>query len=356
MATINGSSNTVLNASQYVMSTKNDATSSDLNFRKIRNTATVQNGDKLGQINFNGYDGANFILAAQITGTATSTIAANQIPGRLNFSTASSTGVITQRMIIDKNGMVTIGAPDTGTTNTELIGGDLLLDNGNIIATEATSGSTGYIQITNSNNTASSQSQFKATVAGGTAGDAFSTYTVTGVTDWSIGVDNSDSDRFKITPGTALGTSDAISISTSGVYGQTPAGAAQYVIIDSTGQLGSTPGAVLNMWIDVPAASQTIAVNNYYIADNAGLCTFTLPATASLGDVFWVAGGNAGGGWLIAQNANQALRIGSSTSTVGVGGSIASTASTDSVQFLCTVAGASTRWTAITSMGALAVV
>lgn len=161
-----------------------------------------------------------------------------------------------------------------------------------------------------------------------------------------------------------IGESAAIRIGTSqttnyqaGIYNVTPAGATEYVIIDSAGQLGSAPIGMLG-WIFVAGTTQTIAINTQYAADNAGTVTFTLPATATQGDEFWVVGGNsnAASRWTIAQNANQSIRIGSSTTTVGVGGSITSTSASDGIRCLCTVTGASTVWKAITSMGTLAIV
>lgn len=44
------------------------------------------------------------------------------------------------------------------------------------------------------------------------SGDAFTTFNIFSVTDWSIGIDNSDGDKFKISANAALGTSDAITI------------------------------------------------------------------------------------------------------------------------------------------------
>jgi hypothetical protein len=51
---------------------------------------------------------------------------------------------------------------------------------------------------------------------GASGGDPKLTYTVSGVLNWCVGVDNSDSDRFKISGSDAPGTSDYLIIDTSG--------------------------------------------------------------------------------------------------------------------------------------------
>jgi hypothetical protein len=97
-------------------------------------------------------------------------------------------------------------------------------------------------------------------------------------------------------------------------------------------------------WTEVTGASQSMSPDNGYIANNAGLVTLTLPVTAAIGTAISVIGKGAGG-WLIAQNVNQSIRFGSSTTTVGVGGSLASTQSADSINLICTTA--NTVWTVL---------
>ncbi len=106
-------------------------------------------------------------------------------------------------------------------------------------------------------------------------------------------------------------------------------------------------------WVSVAATTQAISNNTGYMNANAALTTFTLPATAAFGTVFAIVGQGAAG-WLIAQAASQSLILGSSQSTVGVAGSVASTNANDAVEFLCTVA--NTTWTMRNSVGNLTVV
>ena len=87
----------------------------------------------------------------------------------------------------------------------------------------------------------------------------------------------------------------------------------------------------------VSGTTQTMAVNTAYIANNAGTVTFTLPATFAVGDEFEVSGLGAGG-WVIAQNASQLIHFGSSVTTTGTGGSLASTNAFDSIFLRAAVA------------------
>lgn len=79
------------------------------------------------------------------------------------------------------------------------------------------SGVTNTLTIQNQSNTASSQALENILVGGSSAGDAFTTYTITGVTNWSLGIDNSVSnDPYVIAASTALGTTNVVSMTTSG--------------------------------------------------------------------------------------------------------------------------------------------
>ena len=106
-------------------------------------------------------------------------------------------------------------------------------------------------------------------------------------------------------------------------------------------------------WNTVVGTSQNIAVQNGYINANAGLTTFTLPATGSVGESFQIAGYGAGG-WAIAQNAGQKVYLGNSTTTVGVPGSLASTNAHDTIEIMCIVA--NTEWQCLDVVGNITVV
>jgi hypothetical protein len=87
--------------------------------------------------------------------------------------------------------------------------------------------------------------------------------------------------------------------------------------------------------------------------DGATLITATLPTTAALGTEFKIVG-KAAGLWTIAQNSGQSIVFGSSTTTVGTGGSLSSTLAADCVSVVCTTA--NTTFTVYNAIGNLTVV
>ena len=108
-------------------------------------------------------------------------------------------------------------------------------------------------------------------------------------------------------------------------------------VVGGTNTLTFTGSGAGFDWNNVTGTTQAMVASNAYVANNAGLVTFTLPATAAFGDVFMVVGYGAGG-WAIAQNALQSIAMGALTSTVGITGSIASTLASNVVSIVCIVA------------------
>eukprot|EP00919_Chromeraceae_sp_WS-2016_P037564 GHVR01089714.1.p1 GENE.GHVR01089714.1~~GHVR01089714.1.p1 ORF type:complete len:200 (+),score=19.26 GHVR01089714.1:185-784(+) len=107
-------------------------------------------------------------------------------------------------------------------------------------------------------------------------------------------------------------------------------------------------------WTVVTGTTQAAAVNNGYIANNAGLVTVTLPATSAVGDMVAVTGINNATGWKVAQNAGNTIFFGTGTTTPGTGGSLASTATRDTVYLVCMTANAT--WNVVGAIGNLTVV
>lgn len=107
-------------------------------------------------------------------------------------------------------------------------------------------------------------------------------------------------------------------------------------------------------WTEVTGTTQSAAVNNGYIANNAGQVTVTLPATSAVGDTVAVTGINNATGWKVAQNAGNQIFFGSASTTAGTGGSLTSTATRDVVYLVCMTANAT--WNVVSSIGNITVV
>lgn len=151
--------------------------------------------------------------------------------------------------------------------------------------------------------------------------------------------------------GTGAGTFAALTAGSNGY--QLTADSAQASGLNWVAPTGGSWAGGVSSWVDVTGTTQAMAVNTGYIADNAGLVTMTLPATAAQGTVLSVAG-NGAGGWRIAQNALQSIKIGNQQTTVGVGGSLSSTNANDQLQLLCVVA--NTTWVTMSGWGNITVV
>lgn len=143
--------------------------------------------------------------------------------------------------------------------------------------------------------------------------------------------------------GSALPAAGIVNI--VGGAGISTSGAGNTVTITATGA-GYT-------WNTVAGISQALVKDNGYINANVALTTFTLPATAAVGDTFQIAGQGAGG-WSIAQNAGQTIHVSGVSSTVGVLGTVSSNNRRDCIELVCTVV--DTEFTAVDFVGTLTVV
>ena len=96
-------------------------------------------------------------------------------------------------------------------------------------------------------------------------------------------------------------------------------------------------------WTVLTGASQAAAVNNGYVANRSGAqVDISLPAASAVGDTIAVVGIDNATGWKISQGVGQTIRLGTSTTTTGVGGYLESTAVGDGITLVCTVA--NTDW------------
>lgn len=87
--------------------------------------------------------------------------------------------------------------------------------------------------------------------------------------------------------------------------------------------------------VNQAASTATLAANSRYAVNNgATLVTFTLPASPAIGDTSYIIGQSAGG-WKVAQNASQQCHLGTSPTTSGTGGSLASSNQYDCITITC---------------------
>jgi hypothetical protein len=99
----------------------------------------------------------------------------------------------------------------------------------------------------------------------------------------------------------------------------------------------------------VITANQTAAINHGYICNKAGTLALALPAVAAVGSIIEVTGMNNALGWEVTQAAGQQIFIGTASTTIGVAGSLASSATRDSIRMVCIIA--NTTWNVISSIG-----
>lgn len=86
----------------------------------------------------------------------------------------------------------------------------------------------------------------------------------------------------------------------------------------------------------VIGASQTLAINHGYVCTTGAALSLLLPPTAAVGSVIEITlDGSAS--FVITQGAGQQVRLGNLATTIGVGGSIASTQQGDTVKLVCSV-------------------
>ena len=118
-------------------------------------------------------------------------------------------------------------------------------------------------------------------------------------------------------------------------------------ITPGAGSITIANTATMYTWVDQTTTSVTLAPSTSYVADNAGLVTFTLPATAAFGDTYRIVGKGAGG-WTLVENALQSVQFGSITTTIATG-SLSSSNSGDCIEIVCITA--NTTFAVISSIG-----
>lgn len=147
------------------------------------------------------------------TGTVT-------LPSTTSIGNVSSTEIgyldgITSAIQTQIDGKLSTGG-GTLTGNLTLSSGDVIVSYSNSTWTSPSNNSVPQMEIKNSAAAATGHSNLYIHTSGASGGDPFITMYIDGVAGWSIGADNSDSDKFKIANSWAdVGTSTALTIDTS---------------------------------------------------------------------------------------------------------------------------------------------
>lgn len=106
------------------------------------------------------------------------------------------------------------------------------------------------------------------------------------------------------------------------------------IITNAAGSVTLASTAII--W-SVQASGTALLPNEGFISTSASAQNFHLPATAVVGEVFELAQ-NGAGLVTITQISGQSVRFGNQVTTVGVGGSLASSSIGDAIKLVCTVA------------------
>jgi hypothetical protein len=179
---------------------------------------------------------------------------------------STNTNAITGAGTLNYCNLTFTGSSSTINTTTQT----LLNQGPSAIFGSANSGGTNTITATNTSNTASSNASIVASVGGTSAADAFYKASVSGTTDWTWGVDNSDSDAWVLS---ASGTPGTTNVMRSAITGEInfPLQSAflAYNSVDDTNATGA--GTVFTVIFDTEIYDQN--------SDFDGTSTFTAPVT-----------------------------------------------------------------------------
>lgn len=121
------------------------------------------------------------------------------------------------------------------------------------------------------------------------------------------------------------------------------------------GGMGIQISSGVNQWVQTAIDVNPMVPRTGYITV-ANPVNLTLPLTAALGDTIRIT--NIFGNFNVLQQANQEIAFGDKLTTIGVGGSIATTNLGDTVELICAgvTAGESRTWQAISSIGNFTIV
>ena len=150
---------------------------------------------------------------------------------------------------------------------------------GSIVFAQSKAGVDQNMQITNSDNTAAAgNAGLQLAVGGSTSiGDPYVRFEVSGVgaSTMSMGLDNSDSDIFKISNSNALGTSDALTLTQAGALGATTSITAGTSLTATLGNITATNGNMVKGTAGNKDVYTSVASTTTAGANSAGTVTLS---------------------------------------------------------------------------------
>lgn len=206
---------------------------------------------ELSEINSYGFDGTNYVIGTSITSRvpAGSAVSANCVEAEMVFITAGSDGlvpptsVINERMVINKDGLVTINAPTAAGSALTVNGVNTSANFSTVINANVTGTHQGLV-INNTNAAAGSSSLAVINVVNqpaGTGGDPVLTFENFGGTtpSYSLGQDTS-AEQFALSKSATLGTTNIITVTNSNNQINLPEQCSFYARVDAAGLAGVT--------------------------------------------------------------------------------------------------------------------
>lgn len=236
---------------------------------------TASTGDLISTLG--AVDAATTVTAG--TGvTATTgdiTASAGDLIATLGDITATA-GAVSAGTTVDSGTTMTCGTGFTVTT------GGILVSGGDIINTHSDAGTDVTIEVTNSDNTnGASRSGVEIATGGSSSGDPFLSFQISGVgaSTMTMGLDNSASDLFVISNSTAIGTSNALTLSQAGALTATTS------LTATLGDITATDGNLVlgtagNKINSTSVATTTTAGANAFGTVTLVLGTATISTTA----------------------------------------------------------------------------
>ena len=290
--------------------------------------ASSTNGTKLAAVDYLGPTFSGGQIYTSTDAGATWTPRATNRRWTSIASSADGTRLVAVEKAVDNYGLPGTGqiylSTDSGVTWTANAAGQTWQSGGSPGPYSGGAGSSGAMQYLGNGVWQSMTESQIATSSVGTAQLADNSVTAAKISGVLAAEQIPDLDAAKITTGTLadarLSANVALRNGTN-VFTNTNRFTAPVTATNFNNQfVGSFNGAGTLRWQVVAGTAQAAQANSGYLLGNAGLVTVTLPVAPSVGDVVRVLGAGAGG-WVIAQNPGQQIRVGVIASTTGDTGS-----------------------------------